>query len=121
MFLADTFVATMWGGLAAAIVVFLGAIHLLLSHLKDRHAALWRGMGSPELFVTNSLAGNWQTLSFIFSDVHRSVDDAYVTRLVGLLRTLFLIGCAIMVALAATAGSGELGWDAALFQRSIVD
>lgn len=70
---------------------------LLFRRLASRHSDTWTALGSPTLFVNSSIRIQGNVRRFIWSAVHRRLNDNYVTRLVIALRAVIVALGALFV------------------------
>lgn len=81
--------------LALAAVWFLMA-NMLYRRLEERHSELYRKMGSPSLFLRNTMASSFETALFIFRRKHKGLNDRYLSRLSDLMFA-YLVGYVAIV------------------------
>ena len=54
---------------------------LLLSFLRKNHPEIWNGLGSPTLFINNSVKNNRLVLKFLWRKEYLQVDDTKLHRI----------------------------------------
>jgi hypothetical protein len=72
----------------------------LFSYLKRSHTDLWKQLGSPSVFMNNTISNNFKVIGFVWSADHYRFGDAklsaavFLTRFlnVGVIAFLFVIG-----------------------------
>ncbi len=89
----DTTQAMWFGVLFAATLAWFGLASRLFGLLKESHPEIYESLGSPSLFLNNSISNNWSSLKFLATGSYRNLDDDRVTRLCQFMR-LFLIAYA---------------------------
>jgi hypothetical protein len=71
-------------------VVYLLLIARLFGRLKARHATAWEALGSPSLFLNNTIGNNRLVLAWLWNRKFRDLQEAQTMRLAGTVRTLLL-------------------------------
>ncbi|MBL6937446.1 MAG: hypothetical protein ISS15_14090 [Alphaproteobacteria bacterium] len=78
-------------GVIAAIIVYNGSIAYLMRYLRQRHNETWVALGSPSLFLNNSIRNSILMLRYLFRSDYRSLGDPSLNRVIWTVRTLFTI------------------------------
>ena len=86
----DTAQIVWFGVLFAAILAWFGLASRLIWLLRDSHNDVYESLGSPSLFLNNSIRNNWLGLKFLVTGSYRNIKDNRVTQLCRLMR-LFLV------------------------------
>jgi hypothetical protein len=53
----------------------------LTDYLKKNHVGVWEALGSPSLFINNSIKNNWLFIKFLFKKEYLSVNDIVFQRM----------------------------------------
>lgn len=60
----------------------------LLKMLREKHSLVWTNLGSPTLFLNNSIKNGWATLRFIYKKEYTRLADPMISKLC---RTVFIL------------------------------
>lgn len=82
--------------LGAVIVLHWWAQATLFKHLRSHHAPQWQALGSPSI-TSAGVGSRFRYFRFVWRGGARELEDAKVARLVQVLRSLDLVGAAILV------------------------
>ena len=77
----DTTQAVWFTVLFAAILVWFAFAARLFRLLREEHGEVYESLGSPSLFLNNSVKNNWLSLRFLATGSYRELGDKRVTRL----------------------------------------
>ena len=86
----DTTQAVWFTVLFTAILVWFALAARLFRLLREDHSEVYESLGSPTLFLNNSIKNNWLSLRFLIAGNFRELGDERVTRLCGFMR-IFLV------------------------------
>jgi hypothetical protein len=62
-----------------------------LSILRHSHSEVWRSLGSPTLFLNNSISNGLQVLRFLWRSEYRSLGDERLTRIAAAMKITFVV------------------------------
>lgn len=82
-------------------VVGIATVGRLLSLLRDRHPDVWLGLGSPTLFLNNSIQNGLRLERFIWRKEYAQLGDKDLERLARFVRGLFVVYAVAFVAFIA--------------------
>jgi hypothetical protein len=70
------------------VLAYLVVTGFFLNYLKRAHHEVWLELGSPTLFLNNSIKNGFLTLRFLYSARHKNLNDPHLTRFIWLIRGL---------------------------------
>ena len=63
------------------VIVWFVLIKLLFNRLEKFHPQKYEAMGRPSLFLRNTIVGGLATLKFLVAREHKTLNDAYLSKL----------------------------------------
>jgi hypothetical protein len=105
--MSDQMQIWIWAAFVVCVIAYLCCVKSLFSYLKAHHPATWMSLGSPTLFLNNSIRNNWVLLKFLFSR-EQGRDPGVVNRAIAI-RILLLVSVLLM---AVVIFSKEIPWAA---------
>jgi hypothetical protein len=81
----------LFGFQAVGTILYLALVRRLLVHLETNHAATWRQLGEPSLFLNNTLRNNLLLLRYLWDKEYLSLPDAGSIQQASRVRTLLLV------------------------------
>jgi hypothetical protein len=106
--MSDQMQIWIWAAFIVCVIAYLCCVKSLFSYLKAHHPATWMALGSPTLFLNNSIRNNWVFLKFLFSREQGGGDPGVVNRAIAI-RILLLVSVLLM---AVVIFSKEIPWAA---------
>jgi hypothetical protein len=88
-----------WIALAGEVICYLSVISYFFRYLRQHHEAVWIELGSPSLFLNNSIRNNLLVLKFLVLRRYRRIKDPRAIRLGNLTLVLLLAGLCIFLVL----------------------
>jgi len=85
-----------WGVLAVALI-YMASVGYLMRYLKDAHHQTWLDLGSPSVFLNNSIRNGLLTFGFLFGGKYRTLNDQKLNRIIWGTRALFVLFVALML------------------------
>jgi hypothetical protein len=90
-----------WLALAACIITYLAFVGFLFSYLRKQHNDVWVKLGSPSLFVRNTLYSNAKFFEFFLLRRYKSMRDPQIDGLFRVIWPAFASSTLIMLLLIA--------------------
>ena len=85
-------IQTVWFAvLFGAVLVWFVLTGHLFRLLREDHCEVYESLGSPSLFLNNSIKNNWLGLRFLVTGRYRELGDARVTRLCSFMRAFLVL------------------------------
>jgi hypothetical protein len=81
-----------WLALMGEVICYLAMISYFFRYLRTYHESAWMALGSPSLFLNNSLRNNWLVLKFLVTRRHRHLNDSRASRLGDATLVLLILG-----------------------------
>ena len=95
-----------FGAMFALVGVLFCLQHRLYARLRSVHPEQYERLGSPTLFLNNSISNGFKTMRFFWSRGYRHLDDPKVTRLC---RTIMVINVVYLLLFAGLVAAFVLG------------
>lgn len=94
---SQTILGIMFAVLGSLVVIGLLLYNSVLKKLRRDHNGTWESLGSPSLFLNNSLVNSARVLGFVFMRKHRSLKDGTLSSICDFLLVYYLIFSAYFV------------------------
>lgn len=92
---------------------------MLFRRLKKNHPAKYRELGEPRMLQPGSLRNYWTLMRFMFTAEHKALNDAMVSRLVIIMRALWIVTLGVVIFVATA--ERFLGFEARTKNHAITD
>jgi hypothetical protein len=87
-----------FGLLMAMALVWLVLVSNLFRALRERHPYTYREIGSPTLFLNNSILNNWLLLKFLVTGAWQQLGDQDLSRQCRFMRVFLIVYTVLFVA-----------------------
>jgi hypothetical protein len=91
--------SVVWRGLMVAVVIGLIAHWAMLKLMRERHPAIWSELGSPSLFMNNSVQNGMAVLRYLWRRTYLGTQDEAFIRICTFNRWYGLLYLAVFVVL----------------------
>ena len=81
------------------VIAWFVLVSWLFRRLRERHARIYEEMGSPTLFLNNSIRNNWLFMKFLWGGGWRALGDPQLTQACQVMQVFFVVYLVVFVSM----------------------